>query len=79
MCAALLDLETKMNKLAQFTIAGSGQVVASVVQQSTVGDQPVEGCIANAVRGWAFPKPVGGGIVIVSYPFVLKSEPRTQR
>jgi hypothetical protein len=33
----------------------------------------VEQCIAQAVRRWEFPKPQGGGIVIVSYPFVLKS------
>jgi hypothetical protein len=33
----------------------------------------VEQCIASAVRRWEFPKPQGGGIVQVSYPFVLKA------
>lgn len=59
--------------MIQFTIAGTGQVVASVVQNSTMNNPPVEQCIAAAVRRWEFPKPQGGGIVIVSYPFVLKA------
>ncbi len=59
--------------MIQFTISGTGQVVASVVQNSTMNNPPVEQCIAGAVRRWEFPKPQGGGIVIVSYPFVLKA------
>jgi TonB family protein len=59
--------------MIQFTISGTGQVIASVVQNSTMNNPPVEQCIAAAVRRWEFPKPQGGGIVIVSYPFVLKA------
>ena len=59
--------------MIQFTISGTGQVVASVVQNSTMNKPNVEQCIAQAVRRWEFPKPQGGGIVIVSYPFVLKA------
>ncbi len=59
--------------MIQFTISGAGAVVASVVQQSTMNNPSVEQCIAGAVRRWEFPKPQGGGIVIVSYPFVLKA------
>jgi FHA domain len=59
--------------MIQFTISGTGQVVASVVQNSTMNNPSVEQCIAGAVRRWEFPKPQGGGIVIVSYPFVLKA------
>ncbi|MCA9670609.1 MAG: AgmX/PglI C-terminal domain-containing protein [Myxococcales bacterium] len=62
--------------IIQFTIAATGQVVASVVQSSTVKNRKVESCIARAVRRWLFPKPKGGGIVIVSYPFVLRSAGR---
>ena len=57
--------------MVQFTIAASGQVIASVLQNSTMGNARVENCIVQAVRRWEFPKPLGGGIVIVSYPFVL--------
>ena len=59
--------------MIQFTIAGTGQVMASLVQSSTLNSMPVEQCIAQAVRRWEFPKPQGGGIVVVTYPFVLKA------
>lgn len=36
---------------------------------STLNDVRVENCVARAFRRWEFPKPSGGGIVIVSYPF----------
>jgi hypothetical protein len=59
--------------MIQFTIAGNGNVVTSMVQASTMNNPPVEMCIAQAVRRWEFPKPQGGGIVVVTYPFVLKA------
>ena len=61
--------------MVQFTIAASGQVIASVLQQSTMKNAHVETCAVEAVRRWQFPKPRGGGIVIVSYPFVLTPAP----
>jgi hypothetical protein len=36
-----------------------------------MGNAPVENCIVQAVRRWDFPTPSGGGMTIVSYPFVL--------
>jgi TonB family protein len=73
--------ETELTKKAdlagriavQFTIAASGQVIASVLQSSTMGNIRVENCVVQAVRRWEFPKPMGGGIVIVSYPFVFNA------
>lgn len=58
--------------MIQFTISGTGNVIASMVQSSTINNQPVETCIATAVRGWVFPKPPGGGIVVVTYPYTFK-------
>ena len=55
----------------QFTIAGNGQVLTSVLQSSTVGNANVENCTVAAVRRWQFPQPAGGGLVVVSYPFVF--------
>ena len=73
--------ETELTKKAdlagriavQFTIAATGQVIASVLQSSTMGNIRVENCVVQAVRRWEFPKPMGGGIVIVSYPFVFNA------
>jgi TonB family protein len=55
----------------QFTISGTGSVMSSVLQQSTMGNPKVENCVVQAVRRWEFPKPQGGGIVIVTYPFTF--------
>jgi TonB family protein len=57
--------------VAQFTIAAEGRVISSMVQNSTMGNVTIENCTIQAIRRWEFPKPTGGGLVIVSYPFVL--------
>jgi TonB family protein len=57
--------------MVQFTIAASGQVIAAVLQNSTISNARIENCVVAAVRRWEFPHPIGGGIVIVSYPFTL--------
>ena len=57
--------------LVRFAIAPAGQVLSAVVESSTLGNPRVELCTAQAVRRWEFPKPTGGGMVMVSYPFVM--------
>jgi len=59
--------------VVQFVISAMGQVQAPNVSSSTVNNAKVENCIALAFRRWRFPKPKGGGIVIVSQPFSLDS------
>ncbi|MCC7000117.1 MAG: AgmX/PglI C-terminal domain-containing protein [Deltaproteobacteria bacterium] len=59
----------------QFTIAPTGAVAASLVQSTTLGNPLIEQCFAAAVRRWEFPKPAGG-VVIVTYPFVLENGAR---
>jgi hypothetical protein len=36
-----------------------------------MGNPRVESCTLQAVKRWPFPQPNGGGLVLVSYPFVL--------
>ncbi len=55
----------------QFTIGPTGKVPVAVVQESTIKDRDVANCVAKAVKRWTFPKPQGGGNVVVTYPFVL--------
>ncbi len=55
----------------QFNIGPTGSVPVAVVADSTVADENVANCIAKAVKRWTFPKPEGGGSVVVTYPFVL--------
>jgi TonB family protein len=53
----------------QFVISPQGQVASSVLQSSTMSNLSVEKCVVDAVKRWEFPKPTGGGIAIVAYPF----------
>lgn len=54
-----------------FTIAATGKVSVAEVDSTTLSDADVGKCIAKAVKRWKFPKPAGGGVVVVKYPFVL--------
>ena len=72
MAVVVLSFPWMVRVMVQFTIGANGQVMTSIVQSSTMGNPTVEQCIAGAVRRWEFPKPQGG-IVIVTYPFVLKA------
>jgi TonB family protein len=56
--------------VVRFTIGGNGDVIASVLQSSTVANGTLENCIVQTVHRWQFPYPHGGRIII-SYPFVL--------
>lgn len=56
----------------KFVISPTGAVSTSSVAQSTVGNAELESCVAGRVRTWMFPKPKGGGVVIVTYPFIFK-------
>jgi TonB family protein len=55
--------------VVQFTIGKDGQVLASVLQSSTLGMASVESCVVGAVKRWPFPAPERGGLTMVSYPF----------
>ncbi len=55
----------------KFVISPSGTVMSAGVAQSDVGSDRVEKCIADTVRRIDFPAPEGGGLVIVTYPFLL--------
>lgn len=65
------DLAGKIT--VKFTISGNGSVIAATIEESTMGDRDVEGCLTDRIRRWIFPEPKGGGIVIVKYPFVFKA------
>jgi hypothetical protein len=57
----------------EWTIGADGLVKDSKPKASTMNNAEVERCIAAKIRTWEFPKPKGGGVVIVRYPFVLKT------
>lgn len=56
----------------KFVIAKDGSVTKADIKQSSMGSASVEGCIASRFLKFQFPEPKGGGIVIVSYPFIFQ-------
>ena len=56
----------------KFVISAVGSVASSQVAQSTAGNGELEMCVAGRVRTWVFPKPKGGGVVVVTYPFLFQ-------
>lgn len=59
--------------VANWVINKDGGVSTSSVKKSTMNNKAVENCIIGKIKTWSFPKPKGGGQVIVSYPFLFKS------
>jgi hypothetical protein len=57
----------------KWVINGEGKVTQSQKAESQMNNSNVEGCLATKIKTWVFPKPKGGGIVIVNYPFVFES------
>jgi hypothetical protein len=57
---------------SHFEIGPRGNVVVSKIAGSSIKSSIVEDCIANKVKNWKFPNPVGGVQVSVNYPFMLQ-------
>ena len=58
--------------VVRFVIGDDGKVIQSEVKKSTLADPKVESCMLLKIRNWKFPRPPGGGIVDVTYPFVFQ-------
>lgn len=54
-----------------FTIAPTGSVARASVRETSMNDANVEACTVKVMNSLVFPKPRGGGIVVVTYPFVF--------
>lgn len=59
----------------RFVIGADGQVKQVTVQNDGLGDADVASCLTARAKTWQFPKPAGGGIVIVTYPFRFAPAP----
>jgi hypothetical protein len=57
--------------VVKFVISQTGSVSKAETRSSTMGNAAVESCIVDRFLTFQFPAPKGGGIVIVSYPFIL--------
>jgi len=56
----------------RFTIAATGNSQSAAAVADTLGSGAVQSCVVQVVRTMRFPAPNGGGVVVVSYPFVFR-------
>jgi hypothetical protein len=58
----------------RFVISATGTVMTTAVESSTLGNLVVEGCVTRAIERISFPSCDCGGVVIVTYPLMFRSE-----
>jgi len=56
--------------VVNFIIAPTGAVQGAAINQGLSAPE-LEACLLARVKTWRFPAPVGGGIVVVNYPFIF--------
>lgn len=56
-----------------FIVGPNGSVISAKASENTMGTPEVANCIARRMRTWVFPRPRGGGIVKVAYPFLFRA------
>ena len=54
-------------------IGANGEVLSASVAEDTLGDAAVADCVVERIKRWTFPKPVGGGVVDVTFPWIFKT------
>lgn len=55
-----------------FTIAPTGSVADAKIRETSLGHAGVEGCVLQVMQSLRFPAPRGGGVVVVTYPFIFQ-------
>ena len=70
--ALLKDPSLAGKVVLEWTIGVTGGVTTARTKSSTLKNGSVEGCILTSLKGWKFPTPKGG-VVIISYPFMFNS------
>ncbi len=59
--------------VVKFVIQPDGSVSHATVTPADGGAPELEGCVVNEVRAMQFPRPRGGGGVVVTYPFSFRA------
>lgn len=53
----------------QWVVGPAGSVKSAKVSSTSLNNRTVENCVVASIKGWKFPRPVGGVHVDVTYPF----------
>lgn len=64
------DLSGKL--VVKFVISKDGTISSASVKETTLNHPDLEACVVGRIQAMTFPEPKGGGIVIVSYPFLFR-------
>jgi TonB family protein len=54
-----------------WTIDATGSIADAMVAESGVDNSNVEACMLERIRRWKFPEPKGGGVVVITFPWVF--------
>jgi hypothetical protein len=46
---------------------------AKVDGATTLQDDKIHRCMMERITSWQFPKPKGGGVAVITYPWILRS------
>jgi hypothetical protein len=57
--------------VVKFSIDKAGGVSSAAIKSSSMNSAAVESCMTKTFMSFKFPEPKGGGVVIVSYPFMF--------
>jgi hypothetical protein len=57
--------------VVKFSIAGDGTVSSATTKSTTLGSPAAESCVNNVFLTMSFPPLKGGGVAIVTYPFLF--------
>jgi hypothetical protein len=59
----------------KWVINGDGSASSAQIDRSgtTLDDDKVHECMMSRIVSWQFPKPKGGGIAVITYPWILRS------
>lgn len=60
----------------KFIVSPAGTVVSAQVALSTVEGSELGNCLTSALRACTFPRPKGGGVAVVTYPFTVARRAR---
>jgi TonB family protein len=56
----------------EFTIDAKGRVTAVRIRETSLNNDATEKCMERVAGRLVFPKPAGGGVVTVIYPFIFR-------
>ena len=64
----------------KWIIQGDGSATNPQVEDAntTLDDAKVHECMMSRITSWQFPKPKGGGIAVITYPWILRASGNTE-